>query len=117
MFSALQQHSIVTPDAAERVGLDQVGTDKLAASASANLVALGADLKAYLEQPDKVSIGDFAAVVERLHGEFRMLCGDGNVSPPDADDYAGLFADAQTREFSQSDIGQIESVLQDLLLT
>jgi hypothetical protein len=81
---------------------------------TSTLLALGAELKAYLEQPGNVSVGDFAAVVERLHGEFKLLCGEPDLMPKQDDDYADLFVDRQSRELSPSDIGMIESILNDI---
>jgi hypothetical protein len=109
MFSALQTHE------APSVGAGSAN-ERPAAPSTSGLLALGSDLKAYLEQPENVSIGEFAAVVERLHGEFQMICGDTEVSAAqDADDdCSSLFVDAGTRELSANDIGQIESILRDL---
>jgi hypothetical protein len=109
MFQAMQPNDVSFSVMSENVASNRHAV----LPTSASLVTLGADLQACLEQPDNVSIGEFAALVERLHGEFRMLCGD-DVSQPAADEYSGLFIDSQTREFSQSDVGQIESVLRNL---
>lgn len=113
MFSALQTHeepSIGTGSANDRPA------SAAALASTSGLLALGADLKAYLERPENVSIGEFAAVVERLHGEFQMICGDNELSATQENDNdcASLFDDAGTRELSATDIGQIESILRDL---
>jgi hypothetical protein len=113
MFSTLQTHeepSVGTGSANDRPA------SAAALASTSGLLALGSDLKAYLEQPENVSIGEFAAVVERLHGEFQMICGETEVSAAqDTDnDCSSLFVDAGTRELSANDIGQIESILRDL---
>jgi hypothetical protein len=82
-------------------------------SASLSVLALGSELKALLEQPERANIGDLAAVVERLRNEFRMIA-DVDLLADQVDDYADLFADAQTRDFSLTDIGQMESILKNL---
>ena len=111
MFSALQASDEPSTGAAwanERL------TGAAALASVSGLLALGSDLRTCLEQPDNVSIGEFAAIVERLQGEFRMICGDTELLPNQAGDCSSLFVDVQTREFSASDIGQIESILRDL---
>lgn len=112
MFSIFQQHVFMPSRTLESV--PKFADASPAPVTTSSLVALGADLKAFLEQPDKASIGDFAALVERLRGEFQMICGDAALTSTHHDSIAALFADAQTREFSQSDIGQIEAVLRGL---
>jgi hypothetical protein len=77
---------------------------------TSSLLALGAELKACVEHPTQVTIGAFAALIERLQGELRMVSGD-SLCPALEDDYAGLFRDGQTREFSQYDVNQIEAAL------
>ena len=81
------------------------------------LIALGQDLKACLDNPETVTVGAFAAVIERLHSEFRMIGGEADEAPParaarsDADDLAALFDGGDSRELSNSDMSQIEAAL------
>jgi hypothetical protein len=125
MPTAVQPHDvplIVPPIVVEQNG----SAMNLAASSRSNLahvsapvttptlLSLGADLKSLLEQPEHANIGDFAAAVERLQGELLMMANDIDLLADRSDDYAELFADAQTRDFSTSDIGQIETVLNGL---
>ncbi len=115
MLTISQQQDVPPLATSGRVGHDDDIASKTATLAAAStLLALGADLKAYLDHPGAVTIGDFAAVVERLHGEFQMLRGEPDLVLNAGDDYADLFLDPQTREFSQSDIGIIEAVLKDV---
>jgi hypothetical protein len=78
---------------------------------TSNLLALGAELQACVEHPAQVSIGAFAALIDRLQGEFKLVCGDDELYQAPEDDYAVLFLDRQTRELSQHEIGQIEAAL------
>jgi hypothetical protein len=112
MFSALQHQSDERSADAARASERRASAAALASVSG--LLALGSDLRTCLEQPGTVSIGEFAAVLERLHGEFRMICGDTELSPDQEDDCASLFVDVPTREFSATDIGQLESILRDL---
>jgi hypothetical protein len=114
MFSNLQHLDVQTGAPSQSVGGGSDAVDAAALSSKSTLQALGADLKACLDQPGNVSIGEFAAVVERLHGEFKLLCGEPDLMLHQDDDYAGLFVDRQTRELSLSDIGMIESILKDI---
>jgi hypothetical protein len=114
MFSDLQQFNLPEVATPRGAGHGDIAPDTAMVAATSTLLALGADLRACLEQPDSVSIGDFAAVVERLRGEFNMLCGEANLISDQDDNYAGLFLDQQNRELSQSDIGLIESLLKNI---
>jgi hypothetical protein len=82
MFSVGHKHvdptiSVAKPDASETSSSDNSSSTSAAAVAkTSSLLALGADLKALLEQPDHASLGDLAAAIERLQGEFRLIAGN-----------------------------------------
>jgi hypothetical protein len=101
--------------AVDRVTQDEPAASSAFATPATSLRALGADLQACFEKPDSVSIGDVAALVERLQGELRFVAGVALQSRPNAptsdDDFAWLFGDDATRELTASDVGLLETAL------
>ena len=112
----VQQQSISPPAAAPLVDRSPAGGTPLATplATTSNLRALGAELQSYLAHPERVSIGQFAGVVEQLHGEFTLICGE--MSEPALlsrreEELSTLFEDVGTRDLSATDICQLEAAL------